>query len=184
MKRNKRVSKGKEIRPTFFVFCEGETEEQYVCFLRGKYRLPVMVKSKIIGNRITEKYINNYKKDKQTHPKDKNFLLYDLDAPGIFDRLSGISNSILLVSNPCIEFWFLLHVKEQRGEINTVDCLNALKKHQRDYQKSILCADLLEKLTTGQTKATHRAKTLNSPSNPSTTVFRLIEELEAVKALE
>ncbi len=34
MARQPRISKGKTIRPTFFVFCEGETEEAYVGFLK------------------------------------------------------------------------------------------------------------------------------------------------------
>ena len=36
MSRRKHLSTGKEIRPTFFIFCEGETEEQYIAYLRSK----------------------------------------------------------------------------------------------------------------------------------------------------
>ena len=36
-KRNK--PKGKRINPTYWVFCEGKTEETYVAYLRTKYRL-------------------------------------------------------------------------------------------------------------------------------------------------
>jgi len=74
MKRQIRKPKGKEINPTFFVFCEGETEEQYIGFLRSEYRLPIVIDAKIAGNRITEKYIRNYKDSKLTHPKDKAYL--------------------------------------------------------------------------------------------------------------
>ena len=60
MNRNKRTPKGKVINPTFFVFCEGETEEEYIGYLRSKYRLPVLIDAKIAGNRITDKYIQNW----------------------------------------------------------------------------------------------------------------------------
>lgn len=33
MARKQRVSKGKTMRPNFFVFCEGDTEEAYVSIL-------------------------------------------------------------------------------------------------------------------------------------------------------
>jgi len=33
MSRTIRIPKGKSINPTFFVFCEGETEEKYICYV-------------------------------------------------------------------------------------------------------------------------------------------------------
>lgn len=33
----RRKSKGKQINPTYWVFCEGETEKEYVSFLRTKF---------------------------------------------------------------------------------------------------------------------------------------------------
>jgi hypothetical protein len=68
MSRNKRIPKGKEINPTFYVFCEGETEESYINYLRSKHRLPILIDAKIAGNRITGKYIQNYKKDVSVRP--------------------------------------------------------------------------------------------------------------------
>ncbi|MDP4915040.1 MAG: RloB family protein [Saprospiraceae bacterium] len=46
MSRNKRIPKGKVINPTFYVFCEGETEEAYINYLRSKYRLPILIDAK------------------------------------------------------------------------------------------------------------------------------------------
>lgn len=79
------------MKPTFFVFCEGETEEAYVKFLKSRYRIPIEIDSKVAGNRITNKYINNYKKEKFTHVKDKTFLLYDLDTPKMLEKLQQIT---------------------------------------------------------------------------------------------
>jgi hypothetical protein len=60
--KSKRVSKLKEIRPTFFVFCEGETEESYVKYLRSQYKLPVEIVAKKKGSDINTRFINNFKK--------------------------------------------------------------------------------------------------------------------------
>lgn len=77
MTRKRTASKGKKINPHFWVFCEGETEEAYVSFLRSRYRIPITIVSKIVGNKINERFIKSYKKGKPTHEKDKDFLMYD-----------------------------------------------------------------------------------------------------------
>jgi len=117
MARKRGASKGKKMKPTYFVFCEGKTEALYVKFLKNQYRVPIIIDSKVAKNRIDEKYIKSYKKGKFTHKKDKTFLLYDLDAPKMLQKLQSINSAILLVSNPCIELWSLLHIKEQKANI-------------------------------------------------------------------
>ena len=62
MKQSNRISKGKHINPTCFVFCEGKSEEQYLCYLRSEYKFPIDVK--IVESSISEKFIQNYKKNK------------------------------------------------------------------------------------------------------------------------
>jgi len=57
---SKRESKGKKIKPTFFIFCEGETEEEYVKFLRSIYLLPSEIDTKIAGSEISERYISKF----------------------------------------------------------------------------------------------------------------------------
>ncbi len=120
------------------MFCEGKTEEQYINFLRSKYRLPISIDSKIAGNRITKKYINNYKRDKEVHSKDKTFLVYDLDAPKMLEKLQAITDTTLISSNPCFELWFLLHFREQKAEISSEGCLCALHSHHKTYGKGVL----------------------------------------------
>lgn len=43
MARVQRTSKGKTMKPNYFVFCEGETEVAYVEMLRAHYRLPIHI---------------------------------------------------------------------------------------------------------------------------------------------
>jgi hypothetical protein len=83
MAKDQRKSRGKEINPTFFVFCEGESEEAYICYIRSKYRVPIQIKSKIAKNKINNRYVKDILRPLPKHKKDKLFLLYDIDTPGL-----------------------------------------------------------------------------------------------------
>lgn len=174
--------KGKKINPHFWVFCEGETEEAYVSFLRSYYRIPIEIVSKIVGNRITEKYISNYKKDKFKDPKDKDFLMYDADVPETLERLKKISSAVLIASNPSIELWFLLHYKNQTATITGKDCCKELSNRNRNvYFKGLIDIALKSKLLENKTIACKRAKELEFHNNPSSNMHKFIEILDGVK---
>jgi len=181
MSRFRRPSKGKKIKPTFFVFCEGKTEQLYVSFLKSQFRVSIIIDSQIAKNNITDNYIKNYKKGRPTHEKDKTFLLYDLDVPEMLEKLQAIKSTVTLVSNPCIEFWFLLHFKEQKSVITCKKCNEGLNKQMGNYSKVLIDNKMRESLVKGQQKAINRAKKLKPLINPSSTVHLLIEELEKVK---
>ena len=63
MARNKSGRPERKMKPVFLVLCEGETEECYVEHLRQKYRLPIKIISKIVGQQINQKLINRHKKE-------------------------------------------------------------------------------------------------------------------------
>ena len=115
MGRKVRISKGKQMKPNFFVFCEGETEIAYVKFLRSLYRAPIQVIVKKGKSNISEDYIERSQNEYVRTEQDKVFLMYDLDVDGMLEQLQKIPNAELLVSNPCVELWFLLHYQEQRS---------------------------------------------------------------------
>jgi len=182
MGRSRKSSIGKKINPTFFIFCEGKTEELYVKNLKSKYRIPLEIATKITKNNINETRINKFKKSKWTHKKDKTFLLYDIDAPKMLERLSAIKNAILLVSNPCIELWYLLHLKEQTASIDTKTCIKALEKAlNKKHDKTKLDSKVKELLDKGQLKAVNRARKLKAYNNPSSTIYLLLDALNKVK---
>jgi len=182
MARKRKESQNKKINPTFFIFCEGETEVAYINFLKSHYRLPtIQIHTRIKGNDISEKYIDSYKQDKPTHQKDKTFLLYDLDVTGMLAKLRGIANCTILVSNPCIEFWFLLHYKSHVSSIQCSICCREMKNRNNHYKKGIINEKLKRKLESKMTHAVTKAKSLKEYNNPSSTVYRLIEELNTLK---
>lgn len=182
MKSKRQVSKGKKINPHFWVFCEGETEEAYISFLRSEYRLQIEIISKVAGSRIDERFINSYKKGKPIHEKDKDFLIYDADVPDITEKLKKIDKTTLIASNPAIELWFLLHYKNQTAALTGDDCIRELSNRNRNkYRKGEIDNPLKTKLKEKCKEACNRAKQLELYKNPSTNFFVFIEALENVK---
>lgn len=179
-KRNR--PKGKQINPTYWVFCEGKTEEAYVSFLRSKYRLPIEIISKIAGSNINTTYIRKAKQEKPTDPKDKDFLVYDGDVTGIIEQLRKIDGAKMIISNPSIELWFLYHYKNQQAVISTNDCIKELSnRNKNQYKKGVIDKNLRDKLDAECKKACDRAKASQLFQNPSSNFYELIEDLESVK---
>jgi len=178
MGRKARISKGKQMKPNFFVFCEGETEIAYVKFLRSLYRAPIQVIPKKGKSNISEDFIVKSKNEYVQTDQDKVFLMYDLDVDGMLEQLQKISNAELLVSNPCVELWFLLHYQEQKAEITSEKCVQKYQKVSKGYKKGVLSEEEKEVFTKNRESAIDRAKKLAAFQNPSTTVFKLLEELK------
>lgn len=179
----RRQSKKKKINPHFWVFCEGKTEEEYIAYLRQKYRVAsIEIISKVSGSKISEKFINNYKKGKFTHNKDIDFLVYDSDVPDILKRLKSIDSVRLITSNPSIELWFLLHYKSQKASVTTDKCITELcNRNRNEYKKGVIDKILKEKLDSKCNEAIGRAKELTEFENPSSNMYKFIEILEEVK---
>lgn len=174
MGRKVRVSKGKQMKPNFFVFCEGETEIAYVKFLRSLYRVPIQVIPKKSKSNISEDYIERSKNEYVRTEQDKAFLMYDLDVDGMLEHLQKIPNAELLVSNPCIELWFLLHYHEQKSEISSVKCVQKYQKVSKGYKKGVLSEDEKKVLAENRDLAVDRAKKLAEYNNPSSTIYKLL----------
>lgn len=178
MGRKARISKGKQMKPNFFVFCEGETEIAYVKFLRSLYRAPIQVIPKKGKSNISEDYIERSKNEYVRTGQDRVFLMYDLDVDGMLEHLLKIPNAELLVSNPCIELWFLLHYQEQKVEITSEKCIQKLHKVSKGFRKGGLSEEEKKVLAENRELAVDRAKKQAEYHNTSTTVFKLLEKLE------
>jgi hypothetical protein len=179
----RRKPQGRQINPTYYVFCEGETEKTYVKHLKSQYRIPIEIDSHVTKNKISTRYINAYLKSKPRDDKDKIFLMYDLDVPEMFDKIRRIPG-ILLASNPCVEYWFLLHHKDQTAELTSKACVLNLCALNSSYKKGALNNDLKRLLVTNKEQAIIRAKAKVIYNNPSSTVYKLIESLESIASLK
>jgi len=115
---------------------------------------------------------------KPSDPKDKIFLLYDLDVPEMLERLRAISNTILLASNPCFELWYILHYTNHSHAISSEECVGKFERICHEYKKGKISCKLGAKLNEHKEKAMVRAKKLPPYENPSTSVYLLIDVLE------
>jgi hypothetical protein len=186
MSRDGRKSQRKKINPIFLVFCEGKTEKAYVNFLKQKYHLPIKIVAKDTGQSISEKFIRNHKREIQRgnySKEDKVFLMYDIDSAEILTRLRNIPETIILASNPCIELWFLIHYRNQNAHISSSQCVHDLKEFNPEYEKGKLNRNLESAFDSGQSEAVRRAEGKIEYSNPSSTVYKFIQELESVKLI-
>lgn len=74
MARVQRTSKGKTMKPNYFVFCEGETEVAYVEMLRAHYRLPIHIIPKRTLLNVTPALISRCKANYVETKHDMTFL--------------------------------------------------------------------------------------------------------------
>ena len=175
MGRQIRKSKGKTMKPNFFVFCEGESEVAYISHLRSQYRAPIQIIPRKSDSNISVRYIENCKREYVVTKNDKTFLMFDLDVDGMLEHLLSIPDAILMVSNPCIELWYLLHFEKCHAELTQNVCIKKLKRHLEHYTKGTLALNEKQQLSEKTSEATARAKMLDTYNNPSTTIYKMIE---------
>lgn len=178
MARKERVSRGRSMRPNYFVFCEGETEVAYTETLRAHYRLPIHVIAKKTLLNVTPELVERCKSLYVQTSRDRTYLMYDLDVPEMLDRLKTIQGAELLCSNPCFELWLLLHYSSVRASLTSRACLKRLEAKDPGYRKGVLSKEMLAGLREHVGDAIERAKALPAYLNPSTTVYRLVEDLD------
>lgn len=181
MARKAKQPRGRKMNPTFFVFCEGKTEAAYVDLLRRSFRVPVEIIARVSDSNISQPYIDRCKRDRFTTSADKTFLMFDLDVPGMLEHLCKIKDAVLLLSNPCIEYWFLLHYRDASKELSSAECLRMLKGIDADYVKGAFSSAMKSVLIDAIEDAANRAKNKKAYSNPSSTVHLLIDEIIALK---
>lgn len=172
----------RKMKPVFLVFCEGETEENYVDFLRRKYKSPIKIVPKTAGANISQRLISKRQSDLRITKDEKitTFLMYDLDVAPVVEKLKSCK-AVWLCSNPCIELWFLLHCQSQIAEVQTEQCLRNLHKSNeawQNYQKPLLSEAQKRALWDNKAAAVERAKALSENNNPSSSVYKLIEAIE------
>ena len=176
-----RKSIPRKMRPQFLVLCEGETEENYVNFLRQNYRLPIKIVPKIVGSKISQKIINRYKKQlASSEDSVKTFMMYDGDLPEVVENLKQC-NGVLLLSKPCIEIWFIAHYKKPaESELSSDSCLKQLKDipNWENYKKAVLTLSQETELWDKKLTAIENMESKNEDSNTYSSIFKFIKILE------
>ena len=185
MKKESCYKAPRKMKPVFLVFCEGETEEIYINFLRQKYRLPIKIITCVTGLAISPAIIRRFIQSEKIGPGDivTSFLMYDLDVSGISEKLGKCKDSIIIASNPAVEIWFLLHSSEQNAAIATDSCIEKLRKASsewKQYKKGSLSDRQKLTLWDNRKTAIVRSRRLVEGQNPSSMVYRLLDKLENI----
>ena len=132
----------RKMKPVILVLCEGETEECYVDCLKQKYRLPIRVVSKVVGQKINPRLVERYKKELQIRWSEQIdcFLIYDADVPEIAGKTAAC-NATAVLSRPCLEVWFLAHTEKVPAlDFSSAGGLRRLPKTKdwKEYRKGVL----------------------------------------------
>jgi len=187
------------------IVCEGKTEKNYFSGLRDFYKLSnanIIICDDRHGSdplSVVNCAIDNYKKDKGY---DRVYCVFDRDKHNTFhDALQKLKHSRCkrklhgIISEPCFEFWMLLHYKYTTqpfcaagDESNCDKVISALKEFMPDYQKGD--RNVFEKTKAMTDTAINHAKKVmqyhqtSGTKNPSTGIYLLVEYLSGIKALQ
>jgi len=187
-------------RAIILIVCEGvETEYRYFEAMRKREGLLsvsiVVVPSGRQAERLVQQALTLRRKQSQEPdalPYDEVWCVFDREAANEpADFLAAIHRAnreqlVLAVSNPCFEYWYLLHYRETNAPFGDADeVYEALRRNDcmPDYQKNL---DVFDRLLERRAQALERAERLyeRHPDrehdrfpNPSTLVQRLVRRL-------
>ncbi len=187
----------RERRKKFVIVCEGtETERIYFIKYRTRYdNLEVILPDSRCTDpkglvKFCQKSIESYYLDLKNG--DVIWCVFDWDnnkQEAIFTAFRKAKKVKLCLSNPSYELWYLLHFVDRFSKLNNDELKEKLERHIPNYDKSKNYFELLE---SKRESAINRAKRLNEmhekngtdlksiDSNPSTQVFKIVEELLSI----
>lgn len=183
--RTRKFKKSRRPHKIFLIVCEGATEEAYVNILKRFYRLPILILTRVCGNALNARLINQYIKDLGLDKDDEYriFYLYDSDVVSVVEKISTLPGDVIL-TNPCIELWFLLHnIDFQRSQDSKgiLKELNRCHPVWKSYAKGMFSKTQTDILLANRSIAAARSKKLVWPENPSSNIYVLLEALETEK---
>ena len=200
----KRREGSKEPRKSILIVCEGiKTEPIYFNSLRKNLQLS-MVEVKVVGEgaapiTVVDRAIELRQERKHLAKRsltkaayDVVYCVIDVEAPKA-ESLSRAANKAtdnkleVILSNPCFEYWYILHFRKTSAPFNTSqDAKSALKQEHRAYCESdTTIFDVVYPKTADAIK--HSKEVLNeqhndtedlSDCNPSTHVHKIVEYLQ------
>lgn len=178
----RQIRKPRQLRKHILVVCEGETEEAYFSLLRKHFRLPIKIKIHVAGQGICKRDLDSYKADIDSVSASMidTFLVYDADVESVVSALSKLEGRPLL-TNPCFEFWLMLHTGDYSKSISTAGALKRLCESASvwaNYKKGILTAAQEKHLIENLDYACQRARKLKG--NPSSEIYLFIDHLRSL----
>ena len=172
-KRKRRVKK------SYSIIVDGQTEVWYLQLMKRYEKLPrIDIKPELPKKKKLSELFELVKNNTQIY--DKVICLLDFDVILRYNQveefkkyvkqLKGNSRAIILINNPCLEFWFLLHFKRIGKSFSKCeDIINKLKRNKelKYYEKTekyykFAKYDIYKKLKPLQKSAIENAKKLGN----------------------
>jgi len=188
----------RQYQKTIFIFCEGsKTEPRYFGALKAaRRRSNVRIVVHPGGGKRTDPcYLIQYAVATRTReldwdPKvDETWCVFDIeregDRPNVKEIMeqAGKAEIALAVSNPAVEYWFLLHFEStDRPFVSAQEVIEALRKYVPNYSKGLSVYECVKDRTDHAIAHAQQLRRQASPSwgsypNPSTSVDDLVKEL-------
>ena len=82
MAKQRTPSPSRTMKRVFLVFCEGETEETYLDYLKQTYRSPIRIVPKVEGGSISQRLIDATKRELKISKTDKILVFLLFSAMG------------------------------------------------------------------------------------------------------
>jgi hypothetical protein len=190
----KRKENTRECKKTIFIYCNGkETEPNYFNSFREKLKLSG-VKIEVVGLDYNSKSLVDYVIENKPSEYDEIWCVFDKDDFKDFDNaITKAENNKINVaySNECFELWYYLHFEYLKSALHRDKYEEKLtKKLGQKYEKNY--KGMYDILKDKQKIAIKNAKKLEnenihqnkipSQSNPSTTVYKLVEVLNSLSS--
>jgi hypothetical protein len=187
-----RASGFREPKTFIVVATEGRvTEEHYLSAFKPSR--DAVLQLTVLPNRNNKSHPRECLKRLRQHAKEKSlagddqlWVMIDRDQWSEADlnevarELAKHRNHFLALSNPCVEYWFLLHFRDPKSFADGQAVMRNLKRHLPEYSKDHFD---LAKLKAGVHKAIVRAERQDEdlkalwPKNTGTRVYQLMKVL-------
>ncbi|KXB96889.1 MAG: hypothetical protein AA908_09740 [Chlorobi bacterium NICIL-2] len=143
----RRINKKRQEKPTFLFIVEGETEFWYLQMMKqNNEKLTINIKPELPHKKKLKEQFELVKELSSYYTKV--FWIVDLDVIIQQQKINDFinfrnkiinkyKNVEVIINNPCLEFWFLLHFKHTTSMFEMCnDVEKQLKQYLNKYQKS------------------------------------------------
>lgn len=169
-------SEGSVIEPSYFKYFKRKSKKYTIETPSKRYRsAPRQVLERV------EDHFKEYNRKKG----DAVYLVLDRDQWNEGDlndvlRKCREKGYLLVVSNPCFEYWLLLHFEETsklKSLNNCGKCKTRLRKHLPNYRKRLVMRNLERSIVDAISRAEQQDQPLcdDWPKTRGTTVYRLVK---------
>lgn len=183
--------KSREAKKIFLIVCEGTTEEKYFTEFRINKRLSSVtvdiIPSKKAGGTDSRTLVEFAIDKKRDNIYEHIWCVFDCDENKNIEATFQIAQKEdiqIAFSNPCFELWILLHYQDHRAFVERDKIIPMIKKYIKDYDKTMdgLYEKTKDKIYMSISRAEqleemHLKNCKEKNSNPSTSVYKLINSL-------